>query len=75
MPVWITLLGYVCKFCAYYVDHRRILNIKGNSLTVKAIDKGYDFETTSANLRELDDVIRSVPALVKLMRDRLCIGS
>lgn len=48
--------------------------MKGNALTVKAIDKGYDFETTSANLRELDDTIRSVPALVMVMRDLLYIG-
>lgn len=42
----------------------RILNIKGSAVTVKAIDRGYEFETTTANLRELDEDIRAIPALV-----------
>ena len=31
---------------------------------MKAIDKGYEFETTAANLRELDEDLQAIPALV-----------
>lgn len=38
--------------------------MKGNNLTVRAIDKGIEFTTTSSQLHELDKDIAAIPALV-----------
>lgn len=60
-PYWVR----VYAICGFFTI-RRIVNMKGNQLTVKAIDKGYEFETTSADLHELEETIRAIPALVSL---------
>lgn len=70
MPVLTVLLllpaGSVRMSFLCFINHSRIINMKGSTLTVRAIDKGYEFDTTAANLHELDDMIKAIPALVSV---------